>query len=337
MSTPTMNRTWTIMAGVAGMLLLAVLLVAGVLFTSAYDKEEVAYVYLKEGDNAKQAIHDAGVRSARFNMLSSVIGYRVRPGRYAVSKGDNIFSVFRRLRNGQQEPVNLTLPSLRTMNDLAGFLGDHLLLDSADVANAFADSTFTATYGYTPQTLPALFIPNTYQVYWNVSLDDFMQRMVRENAAFWTKERDAKAQDAGFTHEEIMTLASIVDEETANNAEKPMVAGMYIKRLQTDMPLQADPTVKFAVGDFSLRRILHAHLKTDSPYNTYLYEGLPPGPIRIPSIAGIDAVLNYVHHDYVYMCAKEDFSGTHNFAATYGEHMRNARRYAKALDERGIK
>lgn len=140
-----------------------------------------------------------------------------------------------------------------------------------------------------------------------------------------------------MTHREVMTLASIVDEETANKAEKPMVAGMYIKRLQVGMPLQADPTVKFAIGDFSLRRIWEKHLSVDSPYNTYKNTGLPPGPIRIPSVDGIDAVLNYVHHDYLYMCAKEDFSGTHNFARTYGEHLQNARRYAQALNHRGIK
>jgi len=320
-----------------GALSLAILVTSGILLSSAYDGSDDAYVYLKKGDDAKQKLSDSGVRSTGFGLLQAVLGYHVRPGRYAVEKGDNILSIFRRMRNGMQEPVDLTIPSVRTLNDLASFLGEHLMTDSAEFAKDFADSVFAAKYGYTPQTLPALFIPNTYEVYWNISIDDFMQRMKRENDAFWTKERDQKARKAGFTHEEVITIASIVDEETANNAEKPMVAGMYIKRLQIGMPLQADPTVKFAVGDFSLRRILHEHLKADSPYNTYLYEGLPPGPIRIPSIAGIDAVLNYVQHDYIYMCAKEDFSGTHNFAATYIEHMRNARRYAKALDERGIK
>ena len=319
-----------------GMGLLITLAVAFLLFAPAYRGEQTAYIYLREGDSVPQCLNDAGVRTMGFRLLAWV-GYRVRPGRYAVEPGESLFAIFRRLRNGQQAPVRLTLPSLRTMERLAAFLGEHLMLDSIEVARSFADSVFTASYGYTPQTLPALFIPNTYEVYWNVSLPDFMQRMQRENQAFWTPERERKAREAGFSPVEVVTLASIVDEETANNAEKPMVAGMYIRRLRIGMPLQADPTVKFALGDFSLRRILHKHLQADSPYNTYQHAGLPPGPIRIPSVAGIDAVLNHVPHDCIYMCAKEDFSGTHNFARTYAEHLQNARRYAQALNARDIR
>jgi UPF0755 protein len=165
-----------------------------------------------------------------------------------------------------------------------------------------------------------------------------MERMAKENARFWgDANREAKAKALEMTHEEVITLASIVDEETANNAEKPRVAGLYLNRLHQGIPLQADPTVKFAMGDASLRRILNKHLTTDNPYNTYVHRGLPPGPIRIPTVAGIDAVLNAERHNYLYMCAKEDFSGTHNFAATYAEHLINARRYQRALNERGIK
>ena len=211
------------------------------------------------------------------------------------------------------------------------------MMDSAVVAQHFADSAFCRQYGYDTATMACLFIPNTYEVYWNTSLEDFMKRMQKENTIFWNKERLRLAEATGLTPNEVVTLASIVDEETANNAEKPMVAGMYINRLRTGMPLQADPTVKFALHDFSLRRIYHNHLNVESPYNTYRNTGLPPGPIRIPSIAGIDAVLNHVKHDYLYMCAKEDFSGTHNFARTYREHLANAAKYSKALNQRGIK
>lgn len=210
-------------------------------------------------------------------------------------------------------------------------------MDSAVVAQHFADSAFCRQYGYDTSTIACLFIPNTYEVYWNTSLEDFMKRMQKENTTFWNEERLRRAEAAGLTPNEVVTLASIVDEETANNAEKPMVAGMYINRLHTGMPLQADPTVKFALRDFSLRRIYHNHLNVESPYNTYRNIGLPPGPIRIPSIVGIDAVLNHVKHDYLYMCAKEDFSGTHNFARTYREHLANAAKYSKALNQRGIK
>ncbi|MBQ9222710.1 MAG: endolytic transglycosylase MltG, partial [Prevotella sp.] len=154
--------------------------------------------------------------------------------------------------------------------------------------------------------------------------------------SFWNEERIQKAAQLKLTPTEVVTLASIIDEETANDAEKPMIAGMYYNRLQQEMPLQADPTIKYAIGDFSLKRIYHNMLTINSPYNTYKNTGLPPGPIRVPSIAGIDAVLNMVHHDYLYMCAKEDFSGTHRFAKTYQEHLQNAERYSKALNERGI-
>lgn len=302
--------------------------------------EEDTYILIYEGltkSDVKEELDKSGVRTWGFSLLSNLLNYQPRPGRYAVKRGDNILTLFRRLRNGQQEPINLTIPSVRTLDRLAAYLGERLMLDSIMFNNAFRDSAFCQRYDYTCETLPALFVPNTYQVYWNITLDDFMARMKRENKTFWTDERNRKAQAMGFTHEEVATLASIVDEETANNTEKPMVAGMYVKRLEIGMPLQADPTVKFAVGDFSLRRIWGKHLTVDSPYNTYKNTGLPPGPIRIPSVAGIDAVLNYVHHDFIYMCAKEDFSGTHNFARTYSEHLKNARRYTQALNKRNIR
>ena len=170
-----------------------------------------------------------------------------------------------------------------------------------------------------------------------MTAEGFIKRMTRENKNFWNTERTAKAKALNLTATEVCTLASIVDEETANNAEKPLVAGLYINRLKRGMLLQADPTVKFSLQDFGLRRILFKHLETDSPYNTYKNPGLPPGPIRIASVAGINSVLNYSRHNYIYMCAKEDFSGTHNFASTLSEHNRNARRYQQALNRRNIK
>ena len=322
-------------------------LVAGLvyheLFTSPFDIEETAYVYVHpddtEDDVLEQLRSSAQASQVRgWHILRWGIDYTPRSGRYAVHKGESWLTVLRRLRGGSQEAVRLTLPSVRTLDRLAGFLASKLMLDSAATAAAFSDSTFAAQYGYTCSTLPALFIPNTYEIYWDTTLDGFMQRMVRENEAFWNAQgRSEAAEKAELTRAEVITLASIVDEETANNAEKPAVAGMYINRLHSGMPLQADPTVKFAVGDPSIRRILRGHLATDSPYNTYIYVGLPPGPIRIPTVAGIDAVLHYQKHDFLYMCAKEDFSGTHNFARTFPEHQANARKYQKALNERGIR
>ena len=231
----------------------------------------------------------------------------------------------------------LTIPESRTTDRLAGALSKKLMLDSAAVAILLKDSAFCAKQGFDPDNIVCLFVPNTYEVYWNTSLDKLMARMKKEHDHFWNKERTDKAQAIGLTPNEVCTLASIIDEETANNQEKPMIAGMYLNRLKTGMPLQADPTIKFALQDFALRRIYHDMLTYDSPYNTYRNIGLPPGPIKIASVKGIDAVLNRVDHDYLYMCAKEDFSGTHNFAKTYQEHLKNAAKYSKALNDRGIK
>lgn len=182
-----------------------------------------------------------------------------------------------------------------------------------------------------------MFIPNTYEVYWNTSAKNFMNRMKKEYDRFWNDSRKAKAKEIGMSPVEVAILASIVEEETAAYDEYPVVAGLYINRLKRNIPLQADPTVKFAWGDFTLQRILFSHLEIDSPYNTYKHTGLPPGPLRIPSIKGLDAVLNYQKHSYLYMCAKEDLSGRHNFAKTLAEHSRNAKKYQAELNRRKIK
>ena len=304
---------------------------------------ETEYVYVRPTDTPDSVLQQlkgltGGYVVTYWKIFNGVRPYEVRTGRYAVEPGQSFITLYRNLLRGHQTPVKLTIPSVRTMNRLAGFLSHKLMMDSAEVALCFADSSFAASYGYTTATLPALFIPNTYEVYWDTTLEKFMQRMQDENERFWQQQqRDEAAKALAFSREEIVTLASIVDEETANNGEKPRVAGLYMNRLKKGIPLQADPTVKFAVGDVTLRRIRGEHLKVNSPYNTYINKGLPPGPIRIPSIAGIDAVLQMEQHPYLYMCAKEDFSGTHNFAATFAEHQQNARRYQKALNERGIR
>ncbi len=293
-------------------------------------------IYIDRDDTA-DSVKAKSELGWRWDAYSKVFSFHPHTGRYRAEPEMSCLQLYRLLRNGTQEPVKLVIPNSRTMEMLASVLSQSLMVDSAEIASALTDSIYCATHGYTTATIPALFIPNTYEVYWDVSVDKLVERMERENNRFWTAERKAKAEAIGLTHEQVATLASIVDEETANNAEKPMIAGLYLNRLRIGMLLQADPTVKFAVGDFSLRRILNKHLLTDSPYNTYRVEGLPPGPIRIASIAGLDAVLNHVEHPYLYMCAKEDFSGTHNFARTLPEHYRNARRYIKALNARGIK
>lgn len=325
-----------------------VLLIAGFtycyLFSGLSKSAKTEYVYIDSDDTQDSVfskIHPIAnaIPMSGFSTLARHSGYadHIRTGRYAIHPGEGALMVFRHLKNGQQTPVSLTIPEVRTIERLAGALARKLMLDSADVAIHLSDSAYCARWGYDTATVAALFVPNTYDIYWNVGLDRLMERMEKENQKFWNDERRGKAEAMGMTPVEVATMASIIDEETANNAEKPMIAGMYYNRLKAGMPLQADPTIKFALKDFALRRIYHKLLYIDSPYNTYRYEGLPPGPIKIASIAGIDAVLNHVEHDYLYMCAKEDFSGTHNFARTYQEHLQNAARYTKALNERGIK
>lgn len=261
---------------------------------------------------------------------------RVSPGRYELKQGMCYSEVINRIQSGLQSPVRITFHNIRTMDRLAAVLSRQIELDSMTLMEAFTNDSIVAAYGYTPQTFMAMFIPNTYEVYWNCSVDDLLQRMKRESDRFWAS-RDAKLARCGLTRNEVITLASIVYEETKRQSEMPVVAGVYINRLRRGMPLQADPTVKFALGDFSLRRILYKHLEVDSPYNTYRVTGLPPGPICMPSIAAIDAVLNYQEHDYLYFCAKEDLSGAHSFARTLAEHNRNARAYAAALNRLKIR
>jgi len=312
--------------------------------TDFSDETETRYVYIDEDDTIDSVLTKLRPIASEhsltgFGTLIRHTGYVKAPrtGRYAIAPGEKTWQVMRKMKNGQQQAVMLTIPESRTMEKLAGTLGRKLMMDSVEIAAALIDEVFCERWGYDTCTIAALFVPNTYEVYWNVTLDHFMERMVKEHDNFWNIQRKEKAKAAGLTPNEVCTMASIIDEETANNNEKPMIAGMYLNRLHTGMPLQADPTVKFALKNFELRRIYHDMLFFDSPYNTYRNTGLPPGPIKIASVKGIDAVLDYVKHDYLYMCAKEDFTGTHNFAVSYAEHLRNAARYAKALNERGIK
>ena len=272
-----------------------------------------------------------------FDLACRLFSFRQpRTGRYVFSASTSWLECVHMLRAHAQTPVRLVLPSVRTMADLSGFLSRHLMMDSIAVASVLSRPSMLDSLGFTAETVPALFIPDTYELWWDTTPESFLLRMRREHDAFWTEERRRLAGRQGLTPVEVATLASIVDEETANNAEKPAVAGMYLNRLRRDMLLQADPTVKFALGDFSLRRIRHGHLEVVSPYNTYRVKGLPPGPIRIASTSSIDAVLHAAEHPYLYMCANADFSGTHVFAATYAEHLANARRYQQALNARGV-
>ena len=332
-----------------GCLLAAILLgIAGIahiyyyFFAQPFQITDTTYIYIDRDDDVDSVYHkiiEVGnpKQMHGFESLVRYQGYNVKTGRYAIKPTDNMRYLHRRLSMGYQTPIKLTVGSVRTLDRIARNTARQLLVDSCEIANILNDTAYISKLGFTPETLPALFIPNTYEVYWNMSAEDFMQRMLKEHKAFWNEKRLKQAEAIGLTPIEVATLASIVEEETANQAEKPMVAGLYINRLKKGMLLQADPTVKFSLQEFGLKRILFKHLEVDSPYNTYKYAGLPPGPIRIPSYQGLESVLNYTKHNYIYMCAKEDFSGTHNFAVTSAQHAANARKYQQALNRRGIR
>ena len=313
-------------------------------FSKPFQLSETQYIYIDADDNIDSVyykINSIGKPKSMqgFRMLAEKEDYanHIKTGKYAIKPTDNMRYLHRRLALGYQSPVNITVGSVRSLDRISRNVGKQLMIDSVDIAQLLTDTAYIHSIGYTKETLPALFIPNTYEVYWDMSAKDFIQRMEKENKAFWNTERMEKAKAIGLSPIEVATLASIVEEETANNEEKPMVAGLYINRLKRGMLLQADPTIKFSLQDFGLKRILYKHLEVKSPYNTYKNTGLPPGPIRIPSIRGLESVLNHAKHNYLYMCAKEDFSGTHNFAVTSAQHAANARKYQQALNRRGIR
>jgi UPF0755 protein len=273
-----------------------------------------------------------------FKQVAGLLHYgtKIRSGRYEIKRGMNNFQLVRILRSGRQTPVRLTFNNIRTKEQLAARLGTQLMADSTAILALMNDTAFLSQYGVTPNTAIALFIPNTYEVFWNLNAKDLFERMSKEYTKFWTDERKAKAAAIPMTPVEVSTLASIVEEETNNKTDRPKVAGLYINRLKQDMPLQADPTLKFAVGDFSLKRLTLKQILFISPYNTYRNHGLPPGPIRVASENGIEAVLNYTHHNYIYMCASETLNGEHKFASTWEEHQANAKKYQAKLNDLNI-
>ena len=305
---------------------------------------ETTYIYITPEDNAQSVLGKietaiAPASGEGFTILAdhNKFDSRQRSGKFAIKDGDTMKDIYYRIVSNTQTPVRLTVPSTRTIPQLIGAISRQLMLDSAELSRYTGSSVYYDKLGYTRATLPSLFIPETYEVYWDIKPEDLMTRLVKERRKFWNDSRKAKAEALGMTPEQVATLASIVDEETNDAAEMPIVAGLYINRLKRGMPLQADPTVKYALGDPTRTRILKKDLEVNSKYNTYKHQGLPPGPIRIPSKQALESVLNYKKHSYLYMCAKEDFSGTHNFAKTLSEHNSNAQRYQQALNRLNIK
>jgi UPF0755 protein len=338
------KKTW--LYGLLVLLALGTAAVGGVgylFFAPQFHPKHTVYV-LVDGDDTSDSVqyklksvgHGQNLLGMEWAVLYKQYGQHLRTGRYAIDPGDNVYEVFSRLFLGHQTPMKLVVGNPRTVPQLVAHIGQQLMVDSIDIASQLADTTLLAQMGYDEQTLPALFVPDTYEIYWNISARQFVNRMQQEHNRYWNQTRLARATAIGLSATEVATLASIVEEESNKKDERPLIAGLYINRLQKGMPLQADPTIKFALHNFGLRRITSADLHVDSPYNTYTHTGLPPGPIRIASKQAMESVLNYTHHNYIYMCAREDFSGYHNFASNYADHQANARKYWKALNERKI-
>lgn len=326
-----------VMVGIAGIIYLK----NGIF--KPFQLKEPAYIYIDEEKNFEDVINQlqekANLPSEKFfRFIAERMNYidNIKTGRYVVKDGMTMPELIRTLRSGNQAPVNLTFNNIRTKQALAGRISQQLMMDSITLIDALNDSAMVSALGFDTNTIPVMFIPNTYQVYWDTGVSNFLSRMKREYDIFWNENRKAMAEKTGLSPIQISILASIVEEEATYAEEYSTIAGLYLNRLQKRMKLEADPTIKFAIGDFSLRRILFEHLTVDSPYNTYKHTGLPPGPIRIPSIKAIDATLKPEKHNYLYMCAKEDLSGKHNFAESFAQHSINAARYRNALNKKGI-
>lgn len=274
-----------------------------------------------------------------FGFLSKFMEYRekIKPGRYLIPPNSGNKEILSKLRAGNQDAVKLTFNNVRLKQDLIAKIGTKLSFDGAELLALLNDEKVCEEFGFNTNTIMSMFLPDTYFIFWTLTPREFMDRMKTEYDKFWDEERLAKAKAINLSPTEVSTMASIVQSETNKKDEMQRVAGVYVNRISEGIPLQADPTVKFAVGDFSLKRILNIHLKVDSPYNTYIHRGLPPGPIALPERVAINAVLDYEKHNYVYFCAKDDFSGYHNFAVDLAGHMKNARTYQAALNARGIK
>lgn len=301
------------------------------------------YLYIPTGSTYDDVLNilysnDLIKNATTFEWAAERMNYKrhIYPGKYRIKNRMTNQKLIIMLRSGDQEIVELTINNIRTKDELAGTVSKKIEAEYSEIIDLLNNKEYIHELDFNEYSISGLFIPNTYEFYWNTSADQFVRKMLDEYNKFWNKGRRTKAEKMNLTQNEVITLASIVDEESLKEEEKSTIAGVYINRLKKGIKLQADPTVRFAHGDFSMRRVLTRHLSINSPYNTYKYYGLPPGPIRIPSRSSVDAVLNYKKHDYLYFCAREDFSGYHYFTRTLEQHNKYARLYRKALNKRRI-
>lgn len=306
------------------------------------DNEEYLYIHTGEDFNSVyKTIRDKEIvkDSTNFLWAAQNMKYpgRVKPGRYRLKAGMSNRALINMLASGSQEPVEFAFHNIRLKEQFAAFAAKKLEPDSASIIRLLDSIDFVKQYGFTPDNVYVAFMPDSYEIYWNTTPEKFFKKMYTHYENFWTKDRREKAAQLNLTPIQVSILASIVDAEALKDDEMPTIAGLYLNRLKKGMKLESDPTVIFALKDFTIQRVLNRYLSVPSPYNTYANTGLPPGPIMMPSVNAVKAVLNYKPSNYIYMCAKEDFSGYHNFADNVADHNKNAAKFRKALDERNIK
>ncbi|MFZ2429650.1 MAG: endolytic transglycosylase MltG [Lutibacter sp.] len=328
------------------------LLIGGVLGLSLYSKifkgntVEEGYLYIPTGSNFEEVenlVRPFLKRVKPFVSVAEKLNYpeAVKPGKYKISKGMSNFELVRMLRSGNQTMVNLSFNNQDTFEKLAGRISQQIEADSLSLLKAFTDNSFLEESGFNATNAIGMYIPNSYEFYWNTTAEDFRAKMLNEYSKFWDAERLEKAKKLNLTKNEVITLASIVQKETATVNERPIVAKLYLNRLASGWPLQADPTIIFALkakfgNDMVIKRVFSKDLDINSPYNTYKNTGLPPGPISMPDISSIEAVLNPANHDYYYMCASVTTFGTHEFAKTLDQHNKNAAKYQQWLNKQGV-
>jgi UPF0755 protein len=333
--------------------LVLILLLGGIKIASVYQRSYIPnirtpdrkpfYLFIPTGSSYQEVLdsiysHNLVKNRKSFEWVALKKKYpaHIHAGRYQVNNNMSNNAFINMLRSGLQEPVRVVIKNARTTADLVRRISDEIEPGEGELLQLLNDEKYIGQFGFNKQTILGMFLPNTYEFWWNTSEDAFFRRMYRDYDKFWNHDRTNRAKELNLNRNDVITLASILINETNKEDEYRRMAGVYINRLNRGIKLQADPTVRYALGDFERKRILKKDVQVDSPYNTYLYYGLPPGPIALPSVSAIDAVLDYEKHDYLFFCAKDDFSGYHNFARTLDQHNKNARSYQKALNRRKI-
>ena len=344
------KKKWGLIIGVPiGVIVTLLALVAFVLYSWIYRPalinmpDDEGFLFIHTGSDYDDLLENLNTlqwhkNSKAFDWVAQKknLPAHINPGRYSVFKGMSNDSLINILRSGQQTELSVTFKTMRTFEYLAQVISRQLETDSASLIGIFNDPQVIDSLGFTKETWMGMFLPNSYRFYWNTDARGFVNRINREYKTFWTTSREKRLEEIGLDKNEVLTLASIVQDETAREEDMRRIAGVYMNRLKKGMKLQSCPTVIYAWGEPRIRRLLTKHLKIKSPYNTYIHRGLPPGPLRISSMQAIEACLNYDHHDFLYFSAKEDFSGETLFAKTHLQHLRNARKYQKALNSRNV-